>query len=183
MKGRDTRIIAVNQQTCVHACTDNVLKENMQVCQVPGKFYADRRWTCTTVRMPWKDSSPAPDRKAPVDSFSRTIVVIVSLIALFYCSIVCYCICNPIGWGVPFGAGRLWKETGPPKNSNYDLALKKMCYTKTNFKRKVCLEVIELEVQKYLDHKFVIEVASYQINHNQKEWYLPLRAVFSPELY
>ena len=74
-----------------------------------------------------------------------------------------------------------WKETGPPKRSNYDLALKRMYCTETNFKRKDCLEVIESEVQKLLDHKFVIEVPSNQVNHNQKEWYLPLQAVFTPE--
>lgn len=74
-----------------------------------------------------------------------------------------------------------WKETGPLKKSDYDLALKRMYSTETNFKRKDCLKVIESEVQKLLDQKFVIEVPSDQVNHNQKEWYLPLQAVFTPE--
>jgi len=74
-----------------------------------------------------------------------------------------------------------WKDIGPPKKSNYDLALKMMYSSEKNFKRKDCFEVIETEVQKLLDQGFVIEVPSNQVNHSQTEWYLPLQAVFTPD--
>lgn len=74
-----------------------------------------------------------------------------------------------------------WKDTGPPKKSNYDLALKRMYSTETSFKKKDCFPVIEAEVQKLLDQGFVIEVPNDQVHHDRKEWYLPLHAVFTPD--
>lgn len=74
-----------------------------------------------------------------------------------------------------------WNDTGPPIRSNYDLALKRMYSSEKNFQKQDCFEVIEEEIQKLLDQEFVVEVPSDKVDHNEKEWYLPLQAVFTPE--
>ena len=74
-----------------------------------------------------------------------------------------------------------WKDEGPPKESNYDIAFKRMISSEKTFKRKDCLEVIQDEVQKLLEQGFVKEVPPEQINHETPEWYLPLQAIFTPD--
>ena len=74
-----------------------------------------------------------------------------------------------------------WKDEGPPKESNYDIAYKRMISSEKTFRRKDCFEVIQDEVQKLLDHGFVREVPQEQVNHETPEWYLPLQAVFTPD--
>ena len=54
-----------------------------------------------------------------------------------------------------------WKDAGPPKSSNYDLALKRMYSAERDFKRKDCLPVIEAENQKLIDQEFVIPMTKY----------------------
>ena len=74
-----------------------------------------------------------------------------------------------------------WKDEGPPKESNYDIAYKRMISSEKTFKRKDCLEVIQDKVQKLLEQGFVKEVPPEQINHETPEWYLPLQAIFTPD--
>ena len=73
------------------------------------------------------------------------------------------------------------KDEGPPKESNYDIAYKRMISSEKTFRRKDCLEVIQDEVQKLLDQGVVREVPPEQVNHETPEWYLPLQAVFTPD--
>lgn len=70
-----------------------------------------------------------------------------------------------------------WKATGPPKQSNYDIALKRMY----SAEKKDCFEIVDDEVQKRVDQGFVIKVPRENTDHGQPEWYLPLQAVFTPE--
>ena len=44
-----------------------------------------------------------------------------------------------------------WKEGGPPKGSNYDIALKRMFSSEKSFQKKGCFEVVDQEVQKLLE--------------------------------
>ena len=74
-----------------------------------------------------------------------------------------------------------WKEGGPPKQSNYDIALKRMFSAEKSFQKKGCLKVVDEEVQKLVDQDFVKKVPPEQINHDEPEWYLPFQAVFTPE--
>ena len=74
-----------------------------------------------------------------------------------------------------------WKEGGPPKQSNYDIALKRMFSAEKSFQKNGCLKVVDEEVQKLVDQDFVKKVPPEQINHEEPEWYLPLQAVFTPE--
>ncbi|XP_022788922.1 uncharacterized protein LOC111328701 [Stylophora pistillata] len=74
-----------------------------------------------------------------------------------------------------------WKESGPPKQSNYGIALRRMYSAEKLFKNKDCFEIVDQEVQKLVDQGFVIKVASDNIDHDQPEWYLRLQAVFTPE--
>ena len=74
-----------------------------------------------------------------------------------------------------------WKEAGPPKQSNYDIALKRMFSAEKSFQKKGCFKVVDEEVQKLLDQDFVKKVPPEQIDHGKPEWYLPLQAVFTPE--
>ena len=62
-----------------------------------------------------------------------------------------------------------WKDEGQPKESNYDIAYKRMITSEKTFKRKDCLEVIQDEVQKLLEQGFVKEVPPEQINHETPE--------------
>ena len=74
-----------------------------------------------------------------------------------------------------------WKDEGPPKETNYDVAYKRMISSKRTFRKKDCLEVIQDEVQKLLEQEFVKEVPPEQINHETPEWCLPQQAVFTPD--
>ena len=77
--------------------------------------------------------------------------------------------------------GMPWKESGPPKCSNYDIAIKRMYSAEKSFKKKNCYEIVSEEVQKLLGQDFVCKVPPEQVDHNEPEWYLPLQAVFTPE--
>ena len=46
-----------------------------------------------------------------------------------------------------------WKEGGPPKRSNYDIALKRMFSAEKSFLKRGCFEVVDEEVRKLLDQK------------------------------
>ena len=74
-----------------------------------------------------------------------------------------------------------WRKKGPPKQSNYDIALKRMYSTEKSFKKKDCFEVVDEEVQKLVEQGFVIKVPCETVDHGQPEWYMPLQAVFTPE--
>ena len=56
-----------------------------------------------------------------------------------------------------------WKEAGPPKQSNYDIALKRMFSAEKSFQKKGCFKVVDEEVQKLLDQDFVKKVPPEQI--------------------
>ena len=74
-----------------------------------------------------------------------------------------------------------WKESGPPRCSNYDITIKRLYSAEKSFKKKDCYEIVDEEVQKLLEQGFVIKVPPEEVDHNQPEWYLPLQVVFTPE--
>ena len=74
-----------------------------------------------------------------------------------------------------------WNGKGPPKQSNYDIAVKRMQSAERSFEKKGCIDVVDEEVKKLVDQAFVIKVPPEPVNHTQAEWYLPLQAVFTPE--
>ena len=74
-----------------------------------------------------------------------------------------------------------WREDGPPNESNYDAAYKRMISSEKSFKKKDCTEIIDSEVQKLVELDFITEIPPSKVNHNQPEWYLPLQVVFTPE--
>ena len=74
-----------------------------------------------------------------------------------------------------------WKDTGPPKQSNYSIAYKRMQSSERNFNNRNCFNVVDEEVRKLVDQGFVTEVPADQIDHNKPEWYLPLQAVVTPD--
>ena len=74
-----------------------------------------------------------------------------------------------------------WKEGGPPKSRNCDIALKRMFSAERGFLKKGCFEVAKEEGQKLLDQNFITKIPPEQIAHNKPECYLPLHAVFMPE--
>jgi hypothetical protein len=74
-----------------------------------------------------------------------------------------------------------WKERGPPKRSNYDIALKRMYSTEKSLKAKQCSLVVAEEVRKLVDQGFVKEIPLKEVDHSKPEWYLPLQAVFTPD--
>ena len=74
-----------------------------------------------------------------------------------------------------------WKESGPPKQSNYDIALKRMLSSEKTFSRKDCYQEILTEVERLVQDEFVKEIPPEEVNHSMPEWYLPLHAVFTPE--
>ena len=93
---------------------------------------------------------------------------------------------KPISASTTLVSGRVqvrmpWKETGPPKQSNYDIALKRMYSAEKSFKKKDCLAIVDEEVQKLVDQSFVIKVPPENVDHSQQEWYMPLQVVFTPE--
>ncbi|PFX23288.1 hypothetical protein AWC38_SpisGene12174 [Stylophora pistillata] len=57
-----------------------------------------------------------------------------------------------------------WKESGPPKQSNYGIALKRMYSAEKSFKKKDCFEIVDQEVQKLVDQGFVIKKGPNYIN-------------------
>ena len=73
-----------------------------------------------------------------------------------------------------------WKEAGPPKQSNCDIALKRMFSAEKSFQRKGCFKLVDEEVQKLLDKDFVTKVPPELIDHGKPEWCLPLQAMFTP---
>ena len=74
-----------------------------------------------------------------------------------------------------------WKEQGPPKHSNYDIAVKRMYSAERSFEKKEYSNIVNEEVQKLVDQGFVVKVPPAEVDHTQPEWYLPLQAVFTPE--
>ena len=74
-----------------------------------------------------------------------------------------------------------WKEGGPPRRGNYDIALKRMLSSERGFLKKGCFEVVKEEVQKLLDQNFITKIPPEQIAYDKPEWYLPLQAVFTPQ--
>ena len=74
-----------------------------------------------------------------------------------------------------------WKETGPPKQSNHDIALKKMYSAEKSFKKKDWLAIVDKGVQKLVDQSFVIKVPPENVDLSWQEWYMPLQVVFTPE--
>ena len=74
-----------------------------------------------------------------------------------------------------------WKDSGPPKESNYQMAHDRMISFERTLQRKNCSEVIQEEINKLLEQEFVIEIPPEKVNHETPEWYLPLHAVFTPE--
>ena len=60
-----------------------------------------------------------------------------------------------------------WNGEGPPKESNYDVAYKRMISSEKSFKKKDCLEIVECEVQKLLDQDFVVEIHPENANRDQ----------------
>ena len=74
-----------------------------------------------------------------------------------------------------------WKEAGPPKRSNYDLALKRMYSAEKSFKKRNCFEIVDEEVQKLVEQGFVMKVPHENDNQSKPELYMPLQAVFTPE--
>ena len=74
-----------------------------------------------------------------------------------------------------------WKDGGPPKESNYDVAYQRMISSEKTFNRKDCRAEVQGEVQKLLEQNFVVEIPAEKVNHDTPEWYLPLQAVFTPD--
>ena len=72
-----------------------------------------------------------------------------------------------------------WSEDEPPKESNYDVAYQRMLSSEKTFKRKNCLEDVQVEIQKLLEQEFIVEIK--QVDHNVPEWYLPMQAVLTPD--
>ena len=50
-----------------------------------------------------------------------------------------------------------WKANGPPKRSNYDIALKRMYSTEKSLKGKRCTDVVANEIHKLVDQGFCKE--------------------------
>ena len=63
-----------------------------------------------------------------------------------------------------------WKEGGPPKRSNNDIALKRMLSAEKSFQKKGCFKVVDEEVQKLLEQNFVTTVPPEQIDRGKPEW-------------
>ena len=72
-----------------------------------------------------------------------------------------------------------WSEDGLPKASNYDVAYQRMLSSGKTFKRKNCLEDVQVEIQKLLEQEVIVEIK--QVDHNVPEWYLPVQAVLTAD--
>ena len=59
-----------------------------------------------------------------------------------------------------------WGEDGPPTESNYDAAYKRMISSEKSFKNKDCTEIIDSEVQKLVEIDFITERPPSDVNHN-----------------
>ncbi|XP_068729112.1 uncharacterized protein [Montipora capricornis] len=57
-----------------------------------------------------------------------------------------------------------WSEDGPPKESNYDVAYQRMLSSEKTFKRKNCMEDVQVEIQKLLEQEFIVEIK--RVDHN-----------------
>ena len=53
-----------------------------------------------------------------------------------------------------------WKESGPPPQSNYNIAYQRMFSSERTFRKKKCFNEIETDVQKLVEQGFVIEVTT-----------------------
>lgn len=53
-----------------------------------------------------------------------------------------------------------WKESGPPPQSNYNIAYQRMLSSERTFRKKECFNEIQTEVQKLVEQGFVIEVTT-----------------------
>lgn len=60
-----------------------------------------------------------------------------------------------------------WKETGPPPQSNYNIAYERMLSSEKTFKNKKCFNEIQTEVQNVVEQGFVTEIPSDQVDHNK----------------
>jgi hypothetical protein len=74
-----------------------------------------------------------------------------------------------------------WNDSGPPQNSNYEMAYTRMLSTERSFRRKNCLQEIQHEMDKLIEQNFMAEIPPAEVNHKEPEWYLPMHAVFTPE--
>ena len=55
-----------------------------------------------------------------------------------------------------------WREDGPPNESNYDAAYKRMISLEKSFKKKDCTEIIDSEVQKLVELEFITEIPPFK---------------------
>ena len=62
-----------------------------------------------------------------------------------------------------------WHGEGPPKESNYDVAYKRIIFSEKSFKKKDRLKIVESEVQKLLQQDFVVEIPPENVNHDHPE--------------
>ena len=62
-----------------------------------------------------------------------------------------------------------WNENGPPKRSNYDIALKRMQSAERSFQRKECFKLIDDEIQKLLEQGLLNKVPLEEVDHSQSE--------------
>ena len=54
-----------------------------------------------------------------------------------------------------------------------------MLSSEKTFKRKNCIEDVQVEIEKLLEQEFIVEIK--QVDHNVPEWYLPMQAVLTPD--
>jgi len=72
-----------------------------------------------------------------------------------------------------------WSDDRPPKKSNYDVAYQHMLSSEKTFKRKNCLEDVQVDIQKLLEQEFIVEIE--WVSHNIPEWYLLIQAILTPD--
>lgn len=70
-----------------------------------------------------------------------------------------------------------WSDDRPPKESNYDVAYQRMLSSEKTFKRKNCLEDVQVDIQKLLEQEFIVEIE--WVSHNIPEWYLLIQAILT----
>ena len=64
---------------------------------------------------------------------------------------------------------RPWKESGPLKQSYYDIVGRRMLSAKKSFKKKDRFEIVDEGVQQVVDQRFGIKVARENVDHGQRE--------------
>ena len=74
-----------------------------------------------------------------------------------------------------------WKNSGPPQNSNYDMAYKRMLSSEKRFLKKNCLKEIQDEINNLIEQNFIKEIPPEEVKHTEPEWYLPVQVVFTPD--